>query len=144
LNDYSAVLVTTAHDFYVAFAFTALSEEELGSLWDVTESIRGWSAKKPPLRAPIQGVMRQGRAFSQPPPKYPSEAKEKGITGTVVLRALIGTKGRIKNLDVISGPPELREAAMKAVRKWRYEPYKIGDTPVEVETQITVNFNLNR
>jgi len=59
-----------------------------------------------------------------------------------VLRAIISREGRIENLQALSGHPLLVPAAMEAVRLWRYRPYSLNDQPVEVETQITVNFTL--
>lgn len=60
----------------------------------------------------------------------------------MVLRAVIDHDGRIKNLQVVRGHPLLVEAAIDAVRQWRYRPYILNQQPIEVETQITVNFML--
>jgi protein TonB len=60
----------------------------------------------------------------------------------VLLQAQISKEGTIANLRLISGPPELAPAAIKAVQKWRYRPYLEMGQPVEVETQIPVNFQL--
>ena len=75
-------------------------------------------------------------------PEYPQLARQARIQGTVVLRAVISREGRIENLQVLSGHPLLVPAALDAVRQWRYRPYSLNDQPVEVETQITVNFTL--
>jgi protein TonB len=75
-------------------------------------------------------------------PVYPPEAKRARIQGTVVLAAVIGKDGRIKGLNVISGPSMLVDAAVGAVQQWRYRPYVLQGEPVEVDTTITVNFNL--
>jgi protein TonB len=60
----------------------------------------------------------------------------------VVLQATISKAGSITNLRVISGPPMLQQAAMDAVRSWRYRPYLLNGDPVEVETTVNVVFNL--
>ncbi|HUR36473.1 MAG TPA: energy transducer TonB, partial [Terriglobales bacterium] len=88
-----------------------------------------------------QGVL-QGNAISQPKPVYPMIAKNARISGAVVLAATISKNGNIENLRLISGPPMLVNAAMDAVKQWRYKPYMLNGDPVEVETSITVNFTL--
>jgi len=88
-----------------------------------------------------QGVV-QGMVVHRVAPVYPPEAKRARIQGTVVLAAIIGKDGKIKNLNVISGPSMLVDAAVGAVQQWRYRPYVLQGEPVDVDTTITVNFNL--
>lgn len=78
------------------------------------------------------------------PPKYPVDAKKAGIQGTVVLKATISKDGAIENLDVVSGPEELRQSSLDAVRQWTYEPFMMNGEPVEVETTINVIYTLAR
>lgn len=73
-------------------------------------------------------------------PEYPTTAKMIRLSGTVQLRAVIGIDGRVRHLAVVSGNPILAQAAVAAVRLWRYEPTRLNGEPVEVQTQITVNF----
>lgn len=73
-------------------------------------------------------------------PEYPATAKMIRLSGAVQLRAVIGIDGSIRHLAVVSGNPILTHAAVAAVRLWRYEPTRLNGEPVEVETQITVNF----
>ena len=75
-------------------------------------------------------------------PVYPPLARSARIQGQVVLQAVISKKGVIENLKVLSGHPLLAPAAIEAVRQWRYRPYVLNNEPLEVETQITVNFSL--
>lgn len=75
---------------------------------------------------------------------YPPEAEANHVQGTVVLRITISTEGKVTDLHVISGAPELQSAAMEAVRTWRYRPYLLNGTPVEVETQVNVVFTLSQ
>jgi protein TonB len=77
-------------------------------------------------------------------PQYPIIAKTVGVQGTVVLQATISKGGTIENLQVISGPQMLQQAAIDAVRTWRYRPYLLNDQPIEVETTVNVIFKLER
>jgi protein TonB len=65
------------------------------------------------------------------------------IQGTVVLEAIISREGTIENLRAVSGHPLLVPAAVDAVRRWRYEPTLLNREPVEVITEVDVNFKLN-
>jgi protein TonB len=76
------------------------------------------------------------------PPIYPPLAKTAHVAGTVELHATISTNGTIKDLRAVSGPAMLRQAAVDAVRNWRYQPYKLNSQPVEVETTINIVFTL--
>jgi periplasmic protein TonB len=87
------------------------------------------------------GVM-LGNLLDNTMPQYPAIARAARIQGVVVLQATISTTGLIKDLRVMSGPPMLQQAAMDAVRSWRYKPYLLNGNPVEVETTINVVFNL--
>jgi protein TonB len=85
----------------------------------------------------------QGLLISRVEPRYPPIAVKAHIEGDVVLAAIIGRDGRIENLHVIEGHPMLAQAALDAVKQWRYRPYLLGSEPVEVETQVRVRFRLN-
>lgn len=87
--------------------------------------------------------MMEGNLVHQVQPVYPALARQARIQGSVVLRAVIDREGKIENLQVLSGHPMLVPAAMDAVREWRYRPYYLNEQPIEVETQITVNFTLS-
>jgi len=76
-------------------------------------------------------------------PQYPPEAGRARIEGTVVLLAVIGTDGSVKDVRVESGLPILAQAAIDAVKLWRYKPYMIDGEPVEVDSRITINFTLS-
>ena len=84
----------------------------------------------------------EGNLVHRVQPEYPPLARQARIQGTVILRAIVNREGRIENLQLVSGHPMLVQAAIDAVRQWRYKPYVLNDQPVEVETQITVNFTL--
>lgn len=73
-------------------------------------------------------------------PVYPEAAKQTNAQGMVVLDAVIGSDGRVRNLKPVSGPDVLEPAALEAVRWWRFEPYRVNGKPVEVETTVAVEF----
>jgi periplasmic protein TonB len=77
-------------------------------------------------------------------PKYPPEAGRARIEGTVVLWAVIGKDGRVEDVRVEKGLPVLAQAAIEAVKQWRYRPYLLNGEPVEVDSRITVNFTLSK
>jgi protein TonB len=74
-------------------------------------------------------------------PVYPPEAQKNKITGVVVMHAVIAKDGSVAKVDVISGPAELRQAAIDAVKQWKYKPTTLNGTPVQVLTQINLNFH---
>jgi len=86
--------------------------------------------------------MSEGDLVHKVLPAYPALARSARIQGTVVLQAMISKQGAIENLRLLSGHPMLAPAAIEAVRQWRYRPYILNGEPVEVDTQITVNFSL--
>ncbi len=94
-------------------------------------------------RIGLSGGVVTGRKIKGSNPQYPLEAKMNHISGTVVLSAVIGTDGKIGSLELLSSPdPALTKASMKAVSDWEYTPYLMNGKPVEIETTITVNFNI--
>lgn len=96
--------------------------------------------------SPIGGISREisgGLPKQQPAPTYPTPALQEQVQGSVVLQAVISKDGSVQNVRLVSGPPILASAVMEAVRKWHYEPYYRNGEPVEVETQITVDFTIS-
>ena len=100
---------------------------------------------KPP--APIHPLRishwAEGNLVQRVQPLYPPLARQARIQGAVQLRAIISKTGTIERLTVESGPPMLVKAAIDAVQQWRYRPYLLNDEPIEIETEITVNFVLS-
>jgi len=96
----------------------------------------------PPSIARLSGGVMAGNIKAMVPPVYPPDAKRQHVEGSVVLHAIIGKKGAVEKLVVISGSPLLSDAAIDAVRRWTYKPYLLNGQPVEVDTTITVNFNM--
>jgi periplasmic protein TonB len=102
------------------------------------------AAPKPvvPQRIPVGGNVQQAKLINQPKPAYPPLARQARIQGTVRFTAIIGVDGKIQNLTLVSGHPLLVPAAQAAVKQWVYQPTLLNGEPVEVVTQIDVNFTL--
>lgn len=98
-------------------------------------------AEKRPLK--LSESIVQAQLISRIEPRYPPLPLQLRREGTVVLHAIIGRDGRITGLDVVSGSPFFVQAALDAVRLWRYRPTLLNGEPVEVETSITVIFRLH-
>jgi periplasmic protein TonB len=90
-----------------------------------------------------EGVMAAALIYKVQP-QYPALARNIHLAGTVYLRAIIATDGTVSQLEVISGSPILANAALRAVRQWRYQPTRLDGEPVEVETLVTVHFVLEQ
>jgi len=76
-------------------------------------------------------------------PVYPPDAKAARVQGPVVLHAVIGPIGQVQSVEVVSGHPLLTQAAIDAVKRWKFRPYILQGKAVEVDTQIRVNFTLS-
>ena len=88
-----------------------------------------------------QGVS-QGLIVKRVSPDYPVQARQLRIEGAVTLEATVSKEGKVSNVKVLGGHPILARAAAEAVKQWKYKPYLLNDQPVEIDTQITVNFKL--
>jgi protein TonB len=95
-----------------------------------------------PQRVKVSAGVTAGLLMTKVQPQYPPLAKQARIQGTVVLQAVIGKDGSIQHLKAISGHPMLIQSAIDAVSRWKYKPYYLNGEPVEVDTQVTVNFTL--
>jgi len=104
-------------------------------------------APPPPKPAAPQRVKQGGNVtaaliLNQTRPLYPALARQARIQGNVVLHAIIDKEGKVAQLEVISGHPLLVQAALDAVKQWRYKPTQLNGDPVEVDTTITVTFTM--
>jgi periplasmic protein TonB len=97
-----------------------------------------------PKRIRVPAPMAEANLVYDVAPKYPPEAGRARIEGTVVLSAVIGKDGTVEDVRVKSGLSVLAQAAIEAVKQWRYRPYLLNGEPVEVDSQITINFTLSR
>jgi TonB family protein len=94
-------------------------------------------------RVQVAGFVTEGLLLTQVQPIYPPLARKARIQGTVVLKAVINKDGSIESLTVVTGHPFLAPAAIDAVKQWQYRPYLLNGYPVEVDTEILVNFSLS-
>jgi TonB family protein len=128
-----------------ARAFPLEGAPEFVASEDTTGGGSGQEASPPTTAQKIRvgGSAQQKKLIHQVPPVYPPLAKQARIQGTVRLTAIIGKDGTVQDVQLVSGHPLLVPAAMEAVRQWRYEPTLLNGEPVEVITQIDVNFTLS-
>jgi TonB family protein len=102
----------------------------------------GSNAPKAPKQLSISSEKMSHNLLFKAMPVYPPEAKKAKIQGKVVLDAVIGTDGNVESLRVVSGPQELQQSALDAVRQWTYKPYLLNGNPVEVKTTVNIIYNL--
>ncbi|MGA8500885.1 MAG: energy transducer TonB [Candidatus Sulfotelmatobacter sp.] len=96
-----------------------------------------------PQRVRVSQGVSAGLLVRRVNPTYPPLARQARIQGQVILRAVIAKDGSIENLTLVSGHPMLAPAAIEAVKQWRYKPYLLNGEPVEVDTEVLVNFTLS-
>jgi periplasmic protein TonB len=97
-----------------------------------------------PKRMRLASRVAESNLIHDVAPTYPAEAGRARIEGTVVLLAVIAKDGTVQDVRVESGLPVLAQAAINAVKQWRYKPYLLNGEPIEVDSQITINFTLPR
>jgi TonB family protein len=98
-----------------------------------------------PRRIRVGGLVQAAKLIKMAKPIYPPNLERKGIEGTVILRAVIGTSGKTLSLEPSNGPdPLFLKSAMDAVSQWQYQPTLLNGDPVEVATTITVVFRLDQ
>jgi protein TonB len=104
------------------------------------------STPLPPRPSPPRilrtSVVMEGNLIHRVEPQYPAIARQIRLQGSVILKAIISREGNIERIDVASGQTLLARAATDAVQQWKYRPYLLNGEPIEVETEITVNFIL--
>jgi protein TonB len=96
-----------------------------------------------PRAVSVSAGVAVGMLIHKTQPVYPAIAKSARVQGTVFLQAKISSTGKVTNLQVMSGPPMLRQAAIDAVKTWQFKPYMLNNQPTEVDTTINVVFSLN-
>ncbi|HEY2646708.1 MAG TPA: TonB family protein [Candidatus Acidoferrales bacterium] len=112
------------------------------------QGLIGGASLPPPPKAATPSRIKQGgqvtaaSILTQTKPVYPALARQARIQGNVILHAIIDKDGKVAQLEVVSGHPLLVQAALDAVKQWRYKPTQLNGDPVEVDTQITVTFTM--
>jgi protein TonB len=94
------------------------------------------------MRIRVGGNVQESRLQQKTVPIYPALARDARISGVVRFEVVIGTDGRIINMQLVTGHPLLVPAAQEAVRQWVYQPTLLNGQPVEVLTQVDINFTL--
>jgi protein TonB len=100
------------------------------------------SEKAMPVR--VGGRIRPPKAITQVRPNYPPLARQAHIQGQVQIDAILDGQGNVIDMKVVSGPPLLYQAALDALKKWKYEPTYLNDQPIAVEMIVTITFELGR
>ncbi len=133
----------------VTVNFTLVDKPAEGTLGSgprgVPEGEQGGTAPSNPpdqSRVRISSGVAQGLLVTKVPPQYPQDAKDQRIQGAVVMKVTVDKEGNVENIQLVSGHPLLAPPAIEAVKQWKYKPYLLNGTPVEVETQVQVNFTL--
>ena len=123
---------------------TCASALALGMHVNTSPAAGDSNASKPPSQLSVPAAVMQGNLLNRVIPVYPAAAKKARIQGTVVLSAVISRNGNVANLQVLSGPDELQQSSLDAVRQWTYKPYLLNGDPVEVKTTVNVVYSLKQ
>src|SRR5580692_9103673 len=109
---------------------------------DSLSSLTGGHSKEPAAPAPVGGDVKQARLIKSVPPVYPSMARSQHISGNVTLDALIDAQGNVTTMKVLSGSPVLHQAALEAVKQWKYSPAQLDGSPTSMHLTVTVQFRI--
>ena len=96
-----------------------------------------------PAQVRVGGDIKEPKKIKDAKPVYPPLAQTAKISGIVIIEAIIAKDGSIRDAKILRGMPMLNDAALEAVRQWRYTPTTLNGVPVEVVMTVTVNFTLN-
>jgi TonB family protein len=113
-----------------------------GKLSDPVSALLNTPAALPVRAPPVSQGVEGGELETKVNAIYPPQARAAGQHGVVVVEALVGADGSVKDVKVVSGPPMLRESAMDAVRRWKYQPFKLNGKAIAAQTQVQVEFKL--
>lgn len=136
--------VLSLWSIFVAGAPVALAGQATPSQQTEKQPVQPPTSSGPaaPLRVQFGGQFMGKRLVHSVSPKYPKEAKKQHIAGTVRMHILVDCDGKVIHVDVDSGDSLLAKAASEAVRQWRYRPVLLKGVPVQVITEVDVNFTL--
>ena len=142
--------VLPAHKSAAQEASQPLAPPALGPAENTDDKALGGIISTTPVNMPkaalqivrvSQGVS-EGLLVKRVQPVYPAQARQMRVQGPVELQATISKEGAITNVKVMTGNAQLARAAVDAVKQWKYKPYYLNNEPVEIQTQIIVNFKL--
>ncbi|MGH9794797.1 MAG: energy transducer TonB [Candidatus Acidiferrales bacterium] len=123
---------------YKGGGFRYVGHVDLGPVFQPKEALQDT-----PGIIKVGGGAQNPKLLHRPPPTYPWRARRRRLQGTVRMQAIVGVDGTIQDLQLVSGHCWLAEAAMDAVRRWRYQPTLLNGAPVEISTIIDVIFTLS-
>ena len=112
------------------------SSPELGS------GVQRAASEEPDKVVDLPPAAAEGSLLHRVEPQYPEDARQQQIQGAVVLEVQIGGDGAVQSVQTISGPAELAQASMDAVKQWRFKPHVVDGRPTPMQTRITLNFRL--
>ena len=115
-----------------------------GARVDQTVGVHPASSVEPERVTQLSPSAADGSLLQRVEPQYPDAARVQNIQGTVVLEAHIDRAGNVQDVQMVSGPPLLAQAAIDAVKQWKFKPHRVNGSPVEMQTRITLNFHLPR
>lgn len=119
-----------------------LNEDEAADGDPSSLGLLGNKGKQPAAPVVVGGDVKQARLISSVPPVYPQLARNQRLSGDVVIDALIDVHGNVSTMKVISGPPMLHQAAMDALRQWKYQPATLNGQAMAMHLTVTVQFKL--
>jgi TonB family protein len=137
----SVRLSIAAAALFIAMAFAVSAPRSLAQ--DIPGITNGELPGEPamhPSQITINGNTMAAKVLAIVPPAYPKGLQDAHVAGSVILSAVIGKDGSVKQLKPLSGPAQLQPLAMQAVKQWRYQPTVLEGAPVEVSTTITIDF----
>ena len=138
-----ATRVVKDYDEHLTLTYAPLPNNTVGIVILTPNAVVGEpSAGTPPKRIRVGGNVQATKITNKVTPVYPHDAKLAHVQGVVSLLAVIGKDGSIQNLHLIIGPALLVDSAREAVKQWTYQPTLLNGQPVEVVTQIDVNYTL--
>jgi protein TonB len=105
-------------------------------------NLAGGHSKEPAAPLPVGGDVKPAQLLKSVPPVYPAAARTQRISGNVQVDALIDASGNVSTMKVISGPTLLHEAAMTALKQWKYEPAKLDGNPTAMHLTVTLQFRM--
>ena len=139
LNDLSAALRDVDEHLRVTIHPNA---DKTGSMIFIALNSAG--PGEAPKRIRVGGNVEAANIVQKVTPIYPAEAKANRVQGSVRFTVVIGKDGRVQSVTLVSGDPVLAQAAKDAVQQWVYKPTLLNGDPVEVMTQVDVNFTLSQ
>ncbi len=124
--------------YFDSFRPVPMTDEEIKNL---KSFFKAENEKAVPRKIPVSGGVLQQQATRKVQPVYPSEARKAGITGQVQVRVLVSEQGDVIEAQAISGPAELRDAAVQAVQQWKFNPVRLSGSPIKMEGVLNFVFS---